>query len=256
MWRFFQRENSSTKSKRQNQAEKGRFFRVWKYLVAGFAATLVLSVCLKWHSAQWLPINRVKILGAYEQVDKSALQQAITPYVSDGFWSVDVYTIKQAVERLPWVAKAVVRKRWPDTVEVRIKQHQAVTRWNQKGLISAKKQVFYPAAETISHSLPVIYGPEGSHQQAMLGFDEMQGILHPLGLGIKSARVDRRQSWSLELDNGIHLVLGQNDYQQRLRRFIRAYSHVVEAHQDDVAYIDLRYNNGMAVRWKKRPALI
>lgn len=247
---FLRKKNAQQKSKKQpKHGGKGRIRQICMIFVGGLGATLVLFGCLKVRDPDWLPINRVSIVGSYDQVDKQALQQAITPRVSRSFWLVNVGEIKSEVEKLPWVSQVTVKKRWPDRVIVDIQQYQAVTRWNDDGLISKTEKVFYPT-RTVSHRLPSLYGPEGSHKEVMAGYYEMQRTLHPLGVNIKSLRVDKRHAWVVELENDIRLLLGQDHHQQRLKRFARAYGQVADFREADIGSVDLRYNNAMAVRWK------
>ena len=250
------KKNVQKKTKSQPAFGVGERFRQFskkfsKIFIGCFVGSLVLFSCFKIRDPDWLPINKVSIVGAYDHVDKHALQQVITPRVNCNFWFVDVSGIKQEVEKLPWVFQATVKKHWPDTVIVDIQQRQAITRWNGEALISMNEEVFYPNRE-ISHQLPALYGPEGSHKEVVAGFREMQTILHPLGLRIKAVRVDKRHAWQLDLDNDIQLLLGRDQYQQRLQRFTQVYGRVLDFREADIASVDLRYGHGMAVRWKKQ----
>jgi len=77
------------------------------------------------------------------------------------------------------------------------------------------------------------------------------------GFGIREMGCDTRQSWYMVLDNGILLLLGRSDNENRLRRFFKVYSHIIAesampnflqqvAHENLV--MDLRYTNAIVVR--------
>lgn len=58
------------------------------------------------------------------------------------------------------------------------------------------------------------------------------------------------QTWRLTLDNGIKLRVGHKDVLTRLADFVKVYTKIIRDREHDVDYVDLRYGNGLAVRWK------
>lgn len=209
---------------------------VWAYTVATNPLTF--------------PVNTVKIIGEYDKIDKQALIASIKPQVSQGFFNVDVGSIKQQVEAMPWVAHSIVEKVWPDKLLVQLEQHRPVGRWNDKALFTAKRQIFYPPKHSL-HAYPLrLNGPEGNFDEVLQDYGVMAAALHPLGLNITEITLEPRQAWRLRLNNGMQLILGKNNYHERLARFIRAYPKVFNGRGSEVEYIDLRYASGMAVRWK------
>jgi cell division protein FtsQ len=61
---------------------------------------------------------------------------------------------------------------------------------------------------------------------------------------------DARGSWSATLQSGVVLRLGTGDILKKMRGFSRMYRAELSAQMDRIAYIDLRYSNGLAVGWK------
>lgn len=249
----------ATKSKakvKQNARAEFNWYALRKFSLVVMSITLVSWGYFKVTDTNTFPINSVKIVGEYGRVEQFALKDAIGPYVTDGFFRVNVKGIQQNVETLPWVAKAVVRRHWPDTVEVAIAQQQAQASWNQAAVIDDKQQLF-PANNDMSPvGLPSLHGPEGAHLQVWRDYQQMQAQLEPLGLQIVDLRMDKRRAWRVELDNGMQLLLGKVDYMHQLRHFSRSYTQVFAAREARVGTVDLRYRNAMAVRWKLNDHLV
>jgi cell division protein FtsQ len=57
-------------------------------------------------------------------------------------------------------------------------------------------------------------------------------------------------SWDIELTNGMKMRLGYKDVLTRVSHFVKVYPKIVGERVSDVDYVDLRYPNGLAVRWK------
>jgi cell division protein FtsQ len=110
--------------------------------------------------------------------------------------------------------------------------------------------LFQPPRKTYPSSLARLQGPEGSGKAVVAAFTDMNAILAPVGLHIAALRLDQRRAWSLELDNGMQLVLGRGDSYERLLRFVRFYHRALKGREAQVQRVDLRYSNGFAVRWK------
>ena len=84
----------------------------------------------------------------------------------------------------------------------------------------------------------------------------MRAMLSPLGLRVTELNLDQRRAWSMVLDNGLHLRLGRNDRQQRLERFARIYTGVLQSRLEAIESVDLRYTNGFAFRWRDKAAAV
>jgi len=127
---------------------------------------------------------------------------------------------------------------------------EPIARWNKQGLLSGTGEIFLPQEQNYSETLPILVGPDGK-QMMMLGyFNEINRLLQPLHVKISSLELTSYLSWKLILENGIVLQMGHKDVLTRLNHFVKVYPKIIGDHAVDVDYIDLRYPNGIAVRWK------
>ncbi|MGB0989179.1 MAG: cell division protein FtsQ/DivIB, partial [Pseudoalteromonas spongiae] len=71
-------------------------------------------------------------------------------------------------------------------------------------------------------------------------------------LAIDELVLSERFSWQLTLNDGVTLNLGREERVQRIQRFMDVYPLIKKNKKADqqVDYVDLRYDTGLAVGWK------
>mgnify|MGYP006203396805 FL=1 len=146
-------------------------------------------------------------------------------------------------------------RRWPDGIRIHVREKQPVARWGQVGLISSRGELFAPGAAGGMEGLPVLFGPATKSVHVMEQYRAMNTILRGLGMTIVELELTERMSWFLRLDNGIRLVIDQVDTIEKLQRFAYLYERQLKPDVDNIASIDLRYRNGVAVGWKEQKNL-
>lgn len=228
--------------------------------VAFFIAVIVfiawlLSAALSWMTdANRLPLSQLIIQGELKHLTTNDVRQAILQLDHLGtFMTQDIESLQSALESLPWVAHASVRKQWPETVKVYLLEHQPAAIWNQDNLVNMNGEVFYADAKQVADlALVHLSGPDGSSQQLLAALDEMQPRLQLAGFEIDTLILNERRAWRVELTNGIRLELGRKTRMERLERFISLYPEI-EMQGKAIEYVDLRYDIGAAVGWKTIP---
>jgi cell division protein FtsQ len=70
------------------------------------------------------------------------------------------------------------------------------------------------------------------------------------GLMPTAVSQDRRGAWRIRLADGPILELGREQFTERLKRFLSIYQRALSVHGDRIEAVDLRYTNGLAVRWR------
>lgn len=70
------------------------------------------------------------------------------------------------------------------------------------------------------------------------------------GLRVREISLSERGSWSLGVSNDMQINIGRNHVLERVQRFVSFYQHYLHTQIDQVAAIDLRYNNGISIRKK------
>lgn len=218
-------------------------------LALALLALPVVGVLRGWFAATRWPVTRLVVQADFVHLEPEALRQAVRPTLARGFFALDLDAVRHAVAALPWVESVEVRKRWPDTLILRIYERQPFARWNDAELISRRGEVFRASAADVA-DLPALRGPAG-HVAEVVGF-YAQSLKAFAGTGLKVSGVSlsERGSWTLAVANGAQIMLGDREQAgRRLQRFLTVYPQVIAGHADGFLYADLRYSNGFAVRW-------
>jgi cell division protein FtsQ len=142
-----------------------------------------------------------------------------------------------------------VRKLWPDTVQVLVREFVPAAHWTDGRLVGTNREPFsVPGAEEVQ-GLPRLEGPEGSLEEVLDAWQVFDQLLLPTGQQIERLRLDRRGAWSLVLANGTQVELGREASRQRLGRMVASWPELLRIHGAVPVRLDLRYSNGFAVLW-------
>lgn len=196
---------------------------------------------------QW-PIRWLDVEGQLQRTSASQVRAAASGPATLGFFAVDLSRIRSDVEALPWVARAEVRREWPDAIHLRIVEHRPVARWNESSLFSDRGEVFAVSGSDGMQGLARLAGPESRRAEVLENWQRMRAELGGIGLDIHSLTLDERGAWTLTLANGTEVVLGRQKLDERLTRFIGVYEELAGGEQRP-RRVDMRYTNGLAVSW-------
>lgn len=221
-------------------------------LAVALVALPVVAVVEGWMGAKHWPLRTLRVSGPLQRVDRAQLQATVMPLAQRGFFAVNLTDVQRAVNALPWVEHAEVRKHWPDVVEVRIREFKPFARWGEQRLLSEHGHLFPAGKLQVPPGLPQLDGPAARVPDVVALYQQAQKQLANVG-GVLGVALDKRGSWSVTLKDGTQLVLGRNDPQLRLQRFAAQLPRLTA--QDPMRRLqraDLRYTNGFALTWAKR----
>ncbi len=197
-----------------------------------------------------LPVHTVRIESPLKNVSQQAVRERVRPHAEAGFVGVDVDAVRDSLLQLPWVYQASVRRAWPDKLVINISEQQPLARWGNEALVNVHGELFFPQQTGAWKQLPLLRGPRQTSRMVAEQYRVMLGLLKPLGLGITHLSLNERRALSVRLDNGLQLGLGRQHTARRLVRFVRVYPQALAPRLEAIDSIDLRYTNGLAVRWR------
>lgn len=214
-------------------------------VVAGMAAGW-----MKLMDPQTLPVKQLQVEAPFLHVSRDELYQALKPVAKGGFFNVNVDAVTSAVEALPWVSGTEVQRIWPDTLRVIVVEQKALARWRDQALVNEQGEIFTPPATTFPQDLVELQGPDMTVALMVVEFRQFREILQGAQLQMGKVELSPRRAWQLQLRSGEVVLLGREDVQQRLQRFVHFYPQLLNG-QAMVRQVDMRYPNGFAVSWQR-----
>lgn len=196
------------------------------------------------------PIRVVKMVNPLNRTDEGSVRAALAAHLDAGFFALDVQAIKETLEADPWIDKVTVMRIWPDTLSVAISEEVAIARWGNHALLNQYGESFAPVLQAEDHALPLLSGPPGMERKVMEQYQIFSQLFFETGLRVREISLSERGSWSLGVSNDMQINIGRNHVLERVQRFVSFYQHYLHTQIDQVAAIDLRYNNGISIRKK------
>ena len=223
-------------------------------LFAGCAVLLV--AVLGWWAVRHPAFSIARIVVEGELVHNNAvtLRANVAPSLTGNFFTVDLAGARKAFELVPWVRTAEVRREFPNSLRVILKEHVAQAYWgpeNGTSMVNAMGEVFEAnVGEVEREGLPRLQGPEGSASQVLAMFYALEPAFEPLQVEVDALTLRDRGSWVARLDNDAVIELGSGSPEQvlqRAQRFVRTLGQVTGQYQrraDALESADLRYPDG------------
>ncbi|MDX1525751.1 MULTISPECIES: cell division protein FtsQ/DivIB [Idiomarinaceae] len=238
-------------------AIRWQFWLGLSFFTSVVMATLAGAIWLYYLAmdANQVPINKLVVQGELVYLERSDVRALLTGEPLGSFFSADVNEIRQRLEQMPWVEQASVRKEWPDVLQVFIVERQPLGYWNAKqrpnALVSTKGRVFEADVSRIEVLLPYFEGPENAVLETLEYYQQVHELLKINGHQVTALRLSERFSVEVDLLAGITLRLGREAIVERVQRFIDLFPQIVRQRATPIAYVDLRYDTGVAVGWKQ-----
>jgi cell division protein FtsQ len=67
---------------------------------------------------------------------------------------------------------------------------------------------------------------------------------------VRRVHVDARGAWEMTLANGIDIRLGRRDVAERIQLFLDVAANLISRREQEIEFVDMRYNNGFTIGWK------
>ncbi|MDR2366013.1 MAG: cell division protein FtsQ/DivIB [Zoogloeaceae bacterium] len=223
---------------------------------AGWAILLALPT-IAFLRMPFAPVRVVQFAAPARFVSAQDLEESLSGRLRGNFFSLSAERAREALERLPWVRRARVRRVWPDRLEVTLEEQEARAYWGDSGneWVNIHGEVFAANPPDLpvggKFSLPRLSGPPGSAAFLLRRYGESARLLARVSLMPVALSLSARQALEMELANKMKLKLGREQARfpiiWRLRRFVDLYPSVVAGRTPPARVVDLRYPNGFAL---------
>lgn len=167
---------------------------------------------------------------------------------STSLLGLDIAAARQSLSQLPWVESAEVRKVYPSTVEVVLRERQAFGIWqhgSDLSLIERSGSVIAPLRDNKFASLPLFVGRDA--ETAAAAIDEQFSNWPAIASRVKAfVRIGGRR-WDVHLDNGVIVRLPEENVAGALA-LLNRFDEEQQVLSRDIALVDLRLPDRVAVR--------
>jgi len=193
-----------------------------------------------------LSVQAVYVVGR-EETDRDDLVEALGLSIGDPIFEFDPDQARERIESLGWVRSAAIRRALPDAVVIRVVEREAIAIWQHEGefvLIDADGVVIGEKDVHRHAHLNVVVGPDAS-RHAMDLLTMLAGEPELEDRVIAAVRIGQRR-WNLRMENGIEIVLPEEDAEEAWRR-LAVFQRDHEILSRAIGTIDLRYPDRMSV---------
>ena len=202
---------------------------------------------------QSLPLTSLILTGEMEHVAEDDVRMVLNDQKDRlNFFTLEIGQIQHQLESMPWIYSASIRKRWPDTLKIHIVEQSIVAIWNDRALLNRFGEIIAASPATVLNKYVALYGEDEFANEILTSYMKINQLLKVNNFKIASLRSDKRHSSEIVLKNGIALRLGQEQKLDRIQRFLSVFPLIQKQYEvNTIDYVDLRYDTGFAIGWKK-----
>ena len=215
------------------------------FIIYFFIFLLSIFVASQLLARMDLPIKEISVKGEYQHIDKEQVNLIASEYIEGNFFSINLEQTRNAFKKLAWVREIAIRRKWPDTLEVTIEEHNSIARWGRIGLVNSHGEIFNAATQV---DLPIFIGYERFAKNITLKYLEMNKILSKELMQVGTISLSERLSWEITTDNHVRVILGKDNIIEKLNLFTDNYQNILAELKNRIEYVDLRYKDGFSVK--------
>ncbi len=130
---------------------------------------------------------------------------------------------------------------------VTLHRARPVARWGENEYVSAFGDLLTLPDEYVG--LPRFEVAVSSPLRAMEVYRLLDQIAARAGLVISDLAQNQQGEWSLQVLDGPRVLLGGEDLNERMHRFLMLHRRVLNGAENPAVYVDARYAKGVAVRF-------
>jgi cell division protein FtsQ len=230
---------------------------------SGLMLVLALVMCIA-SGIGWLlrhpafSIQGITVRGNVTHSNAVTLRANVLPQLTGNFFTLNLLQARQAFEQIPWIRSALVRREFPNRLNVTLDEFQPVAQWGSDGdgkFLSKEGTVFEVSADDVdTDTLPLLVGPDLQAHSVLEMYQFLKPKFDHLDLNLDKLELSQRGSWTLALDTGAVLELGHGTQQEigdKLELFFKTLTQVASRYGRTATSLlsaDLRYESGYALR--------
>lgn len=199
-------------------------------------------------------VASLDIVGTQSTLEQQQLSKHLQPVLKNNYFTSDLELIRDQALQVPWVDRVVVSRAWPNSIRVRVIERHPIARWGTGRLLSDTGVVFTQAQMADYSHLPMLHGPMSQSKVMMRRYHEINQLFQPAHLRLKDLYLTERMTWFMQFDSGLRVIVDQDQTMGKLQRLSQLAQLDLKPVWSDIAAIDLRYRNGLAIQWRNSTA--
>jgi len=147
-----------------------------------------------------------------------------------------------------WVYAFQSKKRWPNRYDIKVKEHQPVTKWGEKNFLTHSGILVNPSINDSDVHLVILKGKESEKFLLLDISRQIQNQLNRYNETIKEVNLSSGGVLLISTEKGAELVFTKKDFREQLERLEDFISfELFSGKLNNISNIDFRYKNGISV---------
>ena len=248
---------------------KPKLLNVCSIVIGSFAIFYLLFLCYAWvvshkHFALKNVVLEV-VNNDNPNIDRGEIKRMIGDTLNGTTLNTNLQVMLEIILDNPWVDQVVIRRVWPSTIVIKLKERRLIALWNKKFLISEYGEITKiptirqkKIEEKLGCYLIKVEGPEDFLSEIIERAETTNNLLTHINEHLLQLNLTAQYAWEAKTNEGMILKFGGDDLQSsmyhRLENFTKSYTNLKKTllkkgiDKSRIHYVDLRYAKGFAIR--------
>lgn len=193
-------------------------------------------------------IETVSVYGDIEYLPQERVNDLVKSAMNQNLIGLNMQQYQDDILQEAWIKSVSLKRQWLHELEVYLVEESPIAIWNEQYMVDRNGDVFEPSFIPKKEWV-YLSGKNSQIPEILVVLEETKTQLEKSGFILKKIMLDENGSWTILLDNDLLLIMGSEDYSQRLSRFLRQFPD--RDVLDMIQHIDFRYKNGFSVKWRE-----
>lgn len=221
--------------------------------VLKFGAGLIFGIAvatvglLGWFYVANQPLQ-VVVHGVMEVERQQDIKSLINESSHSGGLLISALEVAEAIQNLPWTRDVKVWRTVANVLHIEVGAKQAMARLDERTVLTAVGDVISQSS-TGENELPTLKGLENDEQaktDAQI-LDLIRTRFADSGIAVSEFE-HTIKGWNVVLVNGDSVLLGRDELEHRLDRFMTVYAELTKSQSNTTVTADARYEHGVAIK--------
>ena len=210
------------------------------------AVAVVASMAGAWHLLDQ-PVQTLRIKSDLSEGERFQVEALLSRKELGGILSFDIEGLRETLMGMGWAREIYIRRQWPEVVEITLLREQPIARWGSDRFVTASSQLV--ALPDEYPGLPRFEVALSNPQQTLRVFSLVNRMVSSSQLELSQLKQNAHGEWQLIFARGFSVNLGVDRLAERIARFLQVYNAELISSEQEIAYIDVRYASGAAVKF-------